>query len=433
MLSQTLWFLTALATVSTAGVLPFKQKLLDDPEKGSHEHNVKGLMTQLYSELLQTHDGSISTKESLGYQLEHDEDPAFKAMCGFYQRNQLQYPDDDYFDDLNAFSGIVTFAHLPQANCFVDPNSKHAPSYDIAIVGAPFDTAVSYRPGARFGPNGIRQGSRRLGAGLSPVRGFPGSKLRKLNPYDSNYKIVDCGDVPMTPYDNRIALNQLYRGQRRIHNQTTVKETEQVPRIITLGGDHTITLMALKSAYEHHGPMAVIHFDSHIDTWDPKILGGGITKRQSINHGTFLHFAHENGYIADGKSLHVGIRAPFIDPSDEQHDYDCGFEKIVARDLDIIGIKGITRQIKDKVGDLPVYLTIDIDVLDLSVAPGTGTPEPGGLTSRELLTILDGLEGLNIIGADVVEVLPAFDTNGDITTIVAAQVIDSILGLMTVE
>ncbi|SCV03832.1 LAME_0H13586g1_1 [Lachancea meyersii CBS 8951] len=390
-------------------------------------------LRELYGDLLSPHDG-MKMSEVSSLTLDASESEEFRARCGFYQENPVTYPDDDLSSDLQLFSGIVTFAHVPMARCFDHRKAKKESSqFDIAIVGAPFDTAVSYRPGARFGPNGLRQGSRRLGGGILPVRGFPGSKLRHLDPYDAGYKIVDCGDVPMTPFDNRIALNQLYRGQRAIYNRTTIREDLKVPKVITLGGDHTVTLMALRAAYEHHGPVAVIHFDSHIDTWDPKVLGGGITKTQSINHGTFLHFAHEWGYIADEKSMHVGIRAPFLVKSDEKHDYDCGFEKIVARDFDILGFQEVVDKIKTRVGDLPVYISVDIDVLDIAVAPGTGTPEPGGLTSRELLTVLDGLEGLNVIGADVVEVSPAFDSNGEITSIVAAQVVDSFLGLMTVN
>lgn len=160
-----------------------------------------------------------------------------------------------------------------------------------------------------------------------------------------------------------------------------------------------------------------------------------LKEEASLNHGTFLHFAHEYGYLEDDKCLHVGIRAPYIAPGlyDENHDYECGFDKIVARDLDIIGLQKVVQNIKERVGSGPVYISVDIDVVDLASAPGTGTPETGGLTSRELLTIIDGLEGLNVIGADIVEVLPAFDTNGDITGIVAAQVVDSLLGLMTVD
>ncbi|SCU80372.1 LADA_0B06942g1_1 [Lachancea dasiensis] len=399
------------------------------------------LLHQLYGDLLRPHDGQGHTEEVgswlqngrvMEFGLDPDEDLEFQAQCGFYQKHPVEFPDDDWSGDLPLFSGIVSFAHVPVAQCFEHRHTEQAAKYDIAIVGAPYDGSVSYRPGARFGPNNLRQGSRRLGKGFLPVRGFPGSKLRTLDPYNAGYKIVDCGDVPMSPYDNRIALNQLYRGQRAIYNATTVKDGLMVPKVVTLGGDHTTTLMALRAAHAHHGPVAVIHFDSHIDTWDPKVLGGGITKTQSINHGTFLHFAHEYGYIADNKSMHVGIRAPFIEKSDETHDYDCGFEKIVARDFDIYGFREIVDRIKKRVGDLPVYISVDIDVLDIAAAPGTGTPEPGGLTSRELLTVLDGLEGLNVIGADVVEVSPPFDSNGEITSIVAAQVVDSFLGLMTV-
>lgn len=389
------------------------------------------LVEQLYGQILMDREGSEVNVDSVHTVVEPsaDDDEEFKARCGFYNENPVQFPGDDFDSDLIVFGGIVTFAHLPVAHCF----GANAGEFDIAIVGAPFDTATTYRPGARFGPNGIRQGSRRLVSGLSPVRGFPGSKLRHLDPYHSGYKLVDCGDVPMTPFDNRIALNQLYRGHRKIHNTTSLKDPDRPPRIITLGGDHTVTLMNLRSAYENWGPLAVIHFDSHIDSWDPKVLGGNISKSAALNHGTFLHYAHEKGYLADNSSIHVGIRSPFIAPGDEKHDFECGFEKIVARDIDIIGVRGIVDRVKQHVGDLPVYLTLDIDSIDMAVAPGTGTPEPGGFSAREILTILDGLEGINLIGADVVEVAPAYDTNGDITTIIAASVVDSLLGLMTVN
>lgn len=389
------------------------------------------LLDQLYGDILKSRQDSDINTDAVHTLVEPaaDDDEEFKARCGFYNDNPVQFPGDDFANDLIVFGGIVTFAHLPVARCF----APEADKFDIAIVGAPFDTATTYRPGARFGPNGIRQGSRRLISGLSPVRGFPGSKMRQLDPYHAGYKLVDCGDVPMTPFDNRIALNQLYRGQRRIHNNTSIKDPSQPPRIITLGGDHTVTLMNLRSAYESWGPLAVVHFDSHIDSWDPNVLGGNISKSVALNHGTFLHYAHEKGYLADNSSIHVGIRSPFITPSDEKHDFDCGFEKIVARDIDIIGIRGIVDRVKQHVGDLPVYLTLDIDSIDMAVAPGTGTPEPGGFSAREILTILDGFEGINLIGADVVEVAPAYDTNGDITTIIAASVVDSLLGLMTVN
>lgn len=356
----------------------------------------------------------------------------------------INMPPDDYVKDIDPnnpnapiFAGILTFAHLPQAECFnLDPNNK--PEFDIAILGAPFDTATSYRAGARFGPAGIREGARRIGRYESSSSIIPG-----FNPYDDWAKIVECGDVPMTPFDNRIALNQLYRAHRQVHNHSVpAKKTEpnvpyksSVPRILTLGGDHTITYAALRSVSQVHGPVSVIHFDSHIDTWDPNALGGNISSYAMLNHGTFLHFAHEKGYINSNGNVHVGIRAPFIRKGlDKDHDeHFCGFKTIMARDIDLIGVRGIINKLKKIVGNNKVYITVDIDVLDPAYAPGTGTTEPGGYTTRELLTILDGLHGLNVVGADVVEVAPAYDTNGQITVLAAAQVADSLLGLMILE
>lgn len=356
------------------------------------------------------------------------------AHSGYLRlRPQIKYPDDDDTLDLNnpnLFGGIITYAGFPTFNCFdLDLNDKNI---DIAIVGAPFDTGVSYRPGARFGPEAIRLGARRIGGGINPTRGNTrDSPLARIDPYRTDLNIVDCGDVPMTPFDNRIALNQLYRGQRAIHKHSGLK---RAPRIITMGGDHTITLMALRSAYEKYGKLAVLHFDSHIDTWDPKVLGGGITDYMSLNHGTFLHYAAEQGYLAKEHCFHLGIRAPYIDSEyDQEHDKKCGFEYFTARDIDNIGRRGMIERIKSVMGDLPVYISVDIDILDPAYAPGTGTMEVGGWTSRELLSVLDSLDGLNVVGGDVVEVSPPFDTNSEVTSLAATGVIDSLLGLMVYD
>lgn len=357
-------------------------------------------------------------------------------------QTKLNLPDDDDTSDIvgasSLFGGILTFGKFNHFNCFSKAPEDIKNPIDIAIVGAPFDTGVSYRPGARFGPEGIRLAARRLG-GAAPVRtnGHKNSNLTHINPYDKrthNLSIIDCGDVPLTPFDNRIALNQLYRGERAIHNHESGTELNH-PKIITMGGDHTITLMALKSAYEKYGKLNVIHFDSHIDTWNPKILGGGITNYMKLNHGTFLHYASEQGYLNSTGCYHVGLRAPYInEPYDAQHDIDCGFKSITARDIDHMGINGIISTILDQIGtESPVYITVDIDVLDPAFAPATGTMEIGGWSSRELLSVLDGLEGINLVGADVVEVSPPFDTNSEITQLAATQVIDSFLGLMIVK
>lgn len=369
-----------------------------------------------------------------------------------FSEAEVNIPDPDFVGDLGVdsmplFAGVDGFAHLPVYECFgasanedgtktsiKDENTE--PRFDIAIVGAPFDTAVSYRGGARFGPKGIRAGSRRIGK-----YGSYSSYHHGFNPYDDWAKIVDCGDAPMTPFDNRIALNQLYRAHRAIHNRTVVDlemakkyNTTTAPRIITLGGDHTITFSALRSAYEVHGPVAVIHFDSHIDTWDPQVLGGNISTYAHLNHGTFLHFAHEKGYLLDDKNIHVGLRAPYVRRhKDAQHDRECGFAKLTARDIDRIGIQAMANSIKERVGDSKVYISFDIDAIDPAYAPGTGTAEPGGFTTREILTLLDLLQGINLVGADVVEVAPAYDTNGDITVLAATQIVDSFLQLMIMD
>lgn len=356
-------------------------------------------------------------------------------------RPKLKYPKDDdtsdIYDESNSmFGGIVTYGHFEHFNCF-DPKF-YDKAIDIAVVGAPFDTGVSFRPGARFGPDAIRLASKRLGGAFPDRgRGNHNTNMTNLNPYDPsshNLSIIDCGDVPMTPFDNRIALNQLYRGQRSIHKHIGGNTPQKKPRIITMGGDHTITLMALRSAYEQYGPVSVLHFDSHIDTWDPKLLGGGISNYMSLNHGTFLHYAAEQGYLNKGSCFHLGLRAPYINQRyDLHHDKDtCGFNTITARDLDNLGRQKIVDSIKQTVGSAPVYISVDIDVLDPANAPGTGTVEIGGWTGRELLSVLDGLEGLHVIGGDVVEVSPPYDNSG-ITALAATSVIDSLMGLMMVD
>lgn len=356
----------------------------------------------------------------------------------------VKIPPPDYVGDLDPayaplYARIPTFAHLPLVECFgLDP-SKRKPEFDIAIVGAPFDTGVSYRSGSRFGPSGIRDGSRRLGA----TESYSSINLG-FNPYADWATVVDCGDAPMTPFDNRVALNQLYRAHRAIHKHnvptksphaSSHRYTGKSPRIITLGGDHTVTFSALRSASQVHGPVSVIHFDSHIDTWDPSALGGNISSYANLNHGTFLHYAHEKGYLVHDGNMHVGVRAPFIRRGDADlvHDRHCGFDIVMARDIDKIGVQGIADRIKKRVGNNKVYISIDIDVLDPAYAPGTGTAEPGGYTTREFLTLLDLLQGLNIVGADIVEVAPAYDTNGQITVLAAAQIVDSLLELMIYE
>ncbi|KAJ0120951.1 hypothetical protein J7T55_015690 [Diaporthe amygdali] len=342
---------------------------------------------------------------------------------------QSEDNDDDVDLTTDAVGGLTSFGHLPYVPCFAAKTDEDTGSYDIAVLGAPFDTATSYRPGARFGPHGIRDGSRR-------IRGpHSWNVYSRQNSFEDWAKIVDCGDAPLTFVDNTVALKQLVKAYKitsgRTANNASIAKT---PRVLMLGGDHTVTLAALRSTINHWGIVNVIHFDSHIDTWNPRVLGGGVTDYASVNHGTFLHIAHEEGLISNDSSIHAGIRAPLgTRDRDLNNDVQCGFEIVTARDIDELGPKGVIKKLKDRVGEGNVYITVDIDVLDPAFAPATGTAEPGGWTTRELLTILDGLVGMNIIGADVVEVAPVYDNNGETTCLAAAEVARSLIGLMVAK
>lgn len=279
----------------------------------------------------------------------------------------FQAPLDGQVEDVDilagsAFAGLTTFANLPYVHCL--SSSKDIEKYDIAFMGAPFDTGVTSRPGARFGPQGIRTGSIRM----SPD--FAWSVYTGENTFKQWAKIVDCGDAPLTFLDNTLALKQLDKAHQIISGRKGNSTDFATPRIVMLGGDHTTTLPALRSAFRHWGQVSVIHFDSHIDTWDPSVLGGGISHYAGVNHGTFLHIAHEEGLIKN-TSIHVGIRAPLARrKGDLRNDVRCGFDIVRARDIDRIGVSGIIDKLKQRVAGSKVYISVDIDVLDPAFAPG---------------------------------------------------------------
>ncbi|MBE7182424.1 MAG: agmatinase, partial [Terriglobus roseus] len=291
--------------------------------------------------------------------------------------------------------------------------------------------AVSYRPGARFGPRAIRAGSARQ---LS-FRGF--NTRAMLNPYRSWAKLVDCGDVPVTPFDNALALKQMSEAfldlglrdppdERRSSSAAYLRK----PKLLTLGGDHSIALPALRALEKvYKQPISVVHFDAHLDTWLPNKypsawIGDG-RSQSDFNHGSMFWMAAQEGIIANGSSVHAGLRTRLAgtDAEDYEDDGKQGWTRISTDDIDDMGTKGIIDAILSRVGtDKPVYLSIDIDVIDPGLAPGTGTPEPGGWTTRELIRILRGIEGLNVVGADIVEVSPAYDGSGESTALAAAQI-----------
>lgn len=297
------------------------------------------------------------------------------------------------------YAGFPTFARLPRR--------EDVPEFDIAVLGIPFDAGVTYRPGARFGPSAIRAASRLL---------RPYNPAQDISPFEAA-QVVDAGDVVANPFDIPEALDAI-----------SAAATELIGPgrpLIALGGDHTISLPLLRALHAAHGPVALVHFDAHLDTWDT-YFGAPCT------HGTPFRRASEEGLIAKGHSAHVGIRGSLYDRRDLLDDAELGFTCIHARDLDTIGVPGVVDRIRTRVGDLPVHVSIDIDVLDPAFAPGTGTPEAGGLTSRELLAILRGMSDLRLVGADIVEVAPAYD-HAEVTAVAAAHLAYDLLSLLAVR
>jgi agmatinase len=295
------------------------------------------------------------------------------------------------------YAGASTFARLPRID--------EVASYDVAVLGVPFDGGVSFRPGARFGPSAIRQASRNLRPAFNPELNV--APFRVL-------QAVDAGDVPCNPFDIDEALQQI--------DETATGLISGGQKLVTLGGDHTIVLGTLRAVARQHGPVALIHFDAHLDTWD-SYFGADRT------HGTVFRRAFEEGLLLQDSSVHVGIRGPLYDATDLVDDRGFGFSTIRATDFDRLGVDEVVRRVRDRIGDAPLYLSVDIDVLDPAFAPGTGTPEIGGFTSRELLAMLRGISGERLVAADVVEVSPAYD-HAEVTALAAATVAYEIMSLM---
>jgi agmatinase len=210
----------------------------------------------------------------------------------------------------------------------------------------------------------------------------------------------------------------------------------QKPKILTLGGDHSLALPALRALNKvYGGPVAVLHFDAHLDTWHPaKYPSAWASEQSHYNHGSMFWIASNEGLIMNGSSVHAGLRTRLSGDGWEDYEDDDrqGFLRISADDIDEMGgPMAVASAIMKRIGtEIPVYLSVDIDVIDPGLAPGTGTPEPGGWTSRELIKILRNIEDLNVVGADIVEVAPAYDGRGEQTALVAAQVVYEILTSM---
>jgi len=294
------------------------------------------------------------------------------------------------------YAGIATFARLPRLD--------QVESADVAVVGIPFDSGVSYRPGARFGPSHVRESSRLL---------RPYNPATDVEPF-AQQQVADAGDIPVNPFiiDEAIATIELEAS----------KLLATGAKLMTIGGDHTIALPLLRALHAIHGPIAVVHFDAHLDTWDTYF---GV----ETTHGTPFRRASEEGLIDMTASMHVGIRGPLYSAQDLSEDTRLGFQIVSCRDVEIDGLPSALDAIRARVGDRPTYVSVDIDVLDPGHAPGTGTPEAGGLTSRELLEMIRIFGEMNLISADVVEVAPAYD-HAQITGIAAAHVAYELISAM---
>lgn len=297
--------------------------------------------------------------------------------------------------EVPRYAGLSTFARLPRL--------EDVESYEVAVVGVPFDSGVTYRPGARFGPAHIRQSSRLL---------RPYNPSLDASPFGA-HQVVDAGDLVANPFDIVQAVGDIELGATAL--------IAGGKRLVSLGGDHTITLPLLRAMNKLHGPVALVHFDAHLDTW-PSYFGAAYT------HGTPFRRASEEGLFVPGHSAHVGIRGSLYDREDLVDDKGMGFQIFSCVDIDNVGIDVTIERIREQIGDRPTYVSIDIDVLDPAFAPATGTPESAGLSSRELFRLVRGFAGTHLVGADIVEVAPAYD-HAEITGVAAANLAYEFLSL----
>ncbi len=294
------------------------------------------------------------------------------------------------------FAGPATFARLPEL--------RDVARCDVAILGIPFDGGTSYRPGARFGPQAIRQASRHLRTQYHPA--YDAEPFVQL-------QVADAGDVACNPFSIDEAIASIERDATELLGR--------VRGLVSLGGDHTIAVPLLRAVNRRTGPVALVHFDAHLDTWDT-YFGAPYT------HGTPFRRAAEEGLFLDHASMHVGIRGPLYSRDDLRRDADLGFKVVHCDEFQSEGVEAVVARIRERVGSHPLYLSIDIDVLDPAHAPGTGTPEIAGMSSREMLAVLRGLAGLELVSADIVEVAPAYD-HAEITALAAATIAYELINL----
>ncbi len=297
--------------------------------------------------------------------------------------------------DSPRFAQPATFMRLPY--------QTDLSGVDVAMLGVPFDSGTSYRPGARLGPREIRAQS-------SLIR--PYSYFQKISPFET-LAIIDAGDVDAPPVGIEPAYAAIEAGVTRI------LDAGATPLVV--GGDRSISLPCLRAAARTHGPLALVQFDAHIDTWGD-YFGG------KYFHGSPFRRAIEEGLIAPAQYVQVGIRGPMYgEDEDFTFQRDLGVTTIDIGMVKRDGVATTMTRVREIVGSGALYVTFDIDSVDPAFAPGTGTPEVGGLTSYEAQQLVRGLAGLNVVACDIVEVAPPFDGPGQITSLLAANLMFELL------
>ena len=303
---------------------------------------------------------------------------------------------------LPRFCGTPSFMRVPLAQSATDA--------DVAVLGLPSDSGGPYRTGSRFGPGSIRSQS---------------VMLRPVNPHRSNLnvfetlKVVDVGDSMIVPGYLERTMVYIEEAIGRI------ADTGAIP--LSLGGDHSVTLPELRALARRSGPLALVHWDSHTDTWESYF------DDQKYSAGTPFRRAVEEGLIEPANSLQIGMRGTLFRDSDILQSVDLGFDVVTTDEALALGPMALADRVRERVANRPVFLTFDMDFVDPASAPGVQTPEAGGPTGREALMIVRALSGLSVAGADVVETNPLYDGPGQITSLLAATIAAEFLALIAAE
>mgnify|MGYP001134451827 FL=1 len=296
-------------------------------------------------------------------------------------------------NELARFSGLQTFMRLP---------AQEGPEgLDVSILGIPMDIGTSWRSGTRFGPKQIREQS----AMIRPYNLQTGAA-----PFDS-LNVGDIGDVPINTFSLEKSLSIITNYYDELLKFQTIP--------VALGGDHSLTLPILRSVAKKHGPVALVHVDAHADVNEHMF-------EEQETHGTVFRRGYEDGCLQADKVFQIGLRGTGYGADDFTEAADWGFHQHLAPDLWHKSLTPLAFEIRSKIGDAPVYISYDIDSLDPAFAPGTGTPEIGGLTSMQAMELIRGMRGLNIVGCDLVEVSPPYDTSGN-TALTAANLVYEML------